>query len=79
MAIMADGNVAKCTFYSDDAVGRVEDGLKACWQKIKPIRLDELKCDCEYLESCRGGCRYRAGLFGDPLGKDLNRCALYGI
>lgn len=79
MAIMADGNVAKCTFYSDNAVGRVEEGLKVCWQRIKPVRLDELKCDCEYLESCRGGCRYRAGLFGDPLGKDLNRCALHGI
>lgn len=79
MAIMADGNVAKCTFYSDNPVGRIEDGLKACWQRIKPIRLDELKCDCEYIESCRGGCRYRAELFGDPLGKDLNRCALYGI
>jgi radical SAM protein with 4Fe4S-binding SPASM domain len=79
MAIMADGKVAKCTFYSNSAVGRVEEGLGVCWQRIKPIRLDELKCDCEYIESCRGGCRYRAELFGDPLGKDLNRCALYGI
>ena len=41
--------------------------------------LDELKCDCEYIESCRGGCRYRAELFGDPFGKDLDRCAFYGI
>lgn len=79
MAVMADGKVAKCTFYSDSAVGRIEGGIRACWQRIKPIRLDELKCDCEYIESCRGGCRYRAGLFGDPLGKDLDRCALYGI
>lgn len=79
MAVMADGKVAKCTFYSDNPVGRIEEGLRACWQRIKPIRLDELKCDCEYIESCRGGCRYRAQLFGDSLGKDLDRCALYGI
>jgi len=79
MAVMADGKVAKCTFYSDNPAGRVEEGLRTCWQRIKPIRLDELECDCEYIESCRGGCRYRAQLFGDPLGKDFDRCALYGI
>jgi len=77
MAVMADGKVAKCTFYSDRAVGRIEEGLHGCWQRIKPIELSELKCDCEYIESCRGGCRYRAELSGDPLGKDLYRCALY--
>ena len=79
MAVMADGKVAKCTFYSDNPAGRVEEGLRTCWQRIKPIRLDELECDCEYVESCRGGCRYRAQLFGNPLGKDFDRCALYGI
>jgi radical SAM protein with 4Fe4S-binding SPASM domain len=79
MSILADGKVTKCTFYSDNAVGRVEEGLKTCWERIKPIRLDELQCDCEYIDSCRGGCRYRAGLFGNPLGKDPYRCALYGV
>src|SRR4030043_471418 len=79
MSILADGKVAKCTFYADNAVGRVEEGLKTCWERIKPIRLDELQCDCEYIESCRGGCRYRAGLFGNPLGKDPYRCALYEV
>ena len=79
MSILADGKVAKCTFYADNAVGRVEEGLKTCWERIKPIRLDELQCDCEYIESCRGGCRYRARLFGNPLGKDLYRCALYEV
>ena len=79
MAVMADGKIAKCTFYSDRAVGRVKDGLRACWQRIKPVRIDDLKCDCEYIESCRGGCRYRAGLLGNPLGKDFYRCAFYGV
>jgi radical SAM protein with 4Fe4S-binding SPASM domain len=79
MAVMADGSVSKCTFYSDSPIGRIEDGLRECWQRIKPIRLDKLKCDCEYIESCRGGCRYRARLLGDPFGKDLYRCNFYGI
>jgi radical SAM protein with 4Fe4S-binding SPASM domain len=79
MAVMADGRVSKCTFYSDSPVGRVEDSLRECWQRIKPIRLDELRCDCKYIESCRGGCRYRAGLLGDPFGKDLYKCNFYGI
>jgi len=79
MAVMADGRVSKCTFYSDSYVGRIEDGLRECWQKIKPIRLDKLKCDCKHIESCRGGCRYRARLLGDPFGKDLYRCNFYGI
>jgi radical SAM protein with 4Fe4S-binding SPASM domain len=79
MAVMADGKTAKCTFYSDNAVGRIEEGLRTCWQRIGPIRLDELKCDCAFIESCRGGCRYRAALFGDLHGKDLYRCAFYGV
>jgi radical SAM protein with 4Fe4S-binding SPASM domain len=78
MAVMADGKVAKCSFYSDRPVGKIEEGLQLCWQRIKPVRLDELRCDCEYIESCRGGCRYRAELFGDPLGKDPYRCVIYG-
>ena len=78
-AVMADGRVSKCTFYADSFVGKVEDGLLECWKRIKPIRLDTLACDCGHIESCRGGCRYRALLLGDALGKDLYRCSLYDI
>ena len=79
MSISADGSAAKCTFYSDKAVGLIDEGLRKCWKKIMPVKLDGLKCDCEYIEACRGGCRYRAEIFGDALGKDLYRCALYDI
>ncbi len=79
MAVTADGRVSKCTFYSDTSVGRIEDGLRECRQRIKPVKLNELKCDCKYIESCRGGCRYRAHLLGDPLGKDIYKCSFYGI
>jgi radical SAM protein with 4Fe4S-binding SPASM domain len=79
MAVMADGRIAKCTFYGDRSVGSVEDGLRECWQRIDPVNLGDLKCDCEHIESCRGGCRYRAELLGDQKGKDLYRCSLYDI
>lgn len=79
LSVMADGRIAKCTFFGENPVGTIDDGLRTCWGKIRPIQLDELRCDCEYLELCRGGCRYRAELFGDPSGKDLYRCRLYDI
>lgn len=79
MAVTPDGRAAKCTFFDNRAVGTVDEGLTACWQRIKPVRLDTLDCDCEYLTVCRGGCRYRAELLGSHRGKDLYRCALYGI
>ncbi|MGV9174286.1 MAG: SPASM domain-containing protein, partial [Promethearchaeia archaeon] len=42
--------------------------------------LDELECkDCEYLESCRGGCRYRAFKHtGDIRGIDKYKCFQFG-
>jgi radical SAM protein with 4Fe4S-binding SPASM domain len=79
MAVTPDGRAAKCTFFDNRAVGTIEEGLAACWQRIKPIRLETLSCDCEYLTVCRGGCRYRAETLGGHKGKDLYRCALYGI
>lgn len=77
MAVMADGSIAKCTFYGENPVGTINDGLRKCWGRIRPVRLEELKCDCEYIDSCRGGCRYRAKLLGDEYGKDLYRCEMY--
>jgi len=77
MSISADGSISKCTFYSDRPAGTIKNGLRKCWKKIKPIRLDKLECDCRHIEECRGGCRYRAELLGNPLGKDIYRCAFY--
>ncbi len=77
MAVMADGGIAKCSFYGENPVGTIKDGLMECWTRIRPVRLEELKCDCEYIDSCRGGCRYRARLSGDEYGKDPYRCEVY--
>lgn len=79
MSVLPDGKAAKCTFYGDHAVGAVQDGLLAAWRKIQPIRLTDLSCNCEYLEICRGGCRYRAEHLEGKNGRDLYRCMLYGI
>jgi len=79
MAVMADGKIAKCTFYADRAVGCIEDSLRESWQKIKPVKIDALVCDCDYLSECRGGCRYRALLLGNELGKDFYKCYSYDI
>ena len=79
MSATSDGKASKCTFYADRPVGTVDEGLRACWQRIRPIRMETLRCDCDFLEACRGGCRYRAELSGSALGKDPYRCSLYGI
>jgi radical SAM protein with 4Fe4S-binding SPASM domain len=79
MAVMADGSIAKCSFYGDQPVGMIDRGIRNAWDKIQPIRLKDLACDCEYLEICRGGCRYRAELIEGKSGKDPYRCMLYGI
>jgi len=79
MAVMADGCISKCSFYGDQPVGSVDHGLRTAWGNVQPVRLKDLKCDCEYLEVCRGGCRYRAELINGKGGKDLYRCMLYDI
>lgn len=79
LSVMANGNVTKCTFYSDRPVGTIKDGLRQCWQRTRPVFLKDLTCECEFLESCRGGCRYRAELLDGPLGKDLYKCFLHDI
>jgi len=76
--VMAEGRVAKCTFYRSSSVGNVAEGLEKCWKRIVPVRLEELACDCTRKKECRGGCRYRAELLGNRLGRDLYRCVAYG-
>jgi radical SAM protein with 4Fe4S-binding SPASM domain len=79
LSVMADGTVAKCTFYADRPVGTIKEGLRQGWRRTRPVSLKDLTCDCEFLESCRGGCRYRAERIGDPFGKDLYKCSFHDI
>ncbi|MEO5360839.1 MAG: radical SAM protein [Nitrospirota bacterium] len=75
MSVAASGGASKCLYYAGEPVGTVEDGLKYCWSRINPLPLSKLACSgCPEIETCRGGCRYRAAALGDPLGKDLFKC-----
>ena len=78
-AVMADGTICKCGFYASSPVGTIADSLAGGWQNIPRIKLSELRCDCDFLEQCRGGCRYRAEVAGTVLGKDPVMCAAHGL
>jgi radical SAM protein with 4Fe4S-binding SPASM domain len=60
MTVAHDGMAAKCGFYFDDPAGNVREGLAEVWRRIKHIPLERLDCDCDQVEVCAGGCRYRA-------------------
>ena len=77
MAVMPDRQAVKCGFYRDRPLGDAAVNLAACWREMPHIRLDELECrDCEYLQECRGGCRFRAS---HPLAPDPAMCRLFGV
>lgn len=81
MSVTAEGKCAKCAFYEDTPVGDIREGLYDSWMKVEQIPLLELECDCDVLDLCRGGCRYRAQQMSKDLSmkaKDLYRCVLYG-
>ena len=77
MSVLANGCAAKCAFYADDPVGKIDEGLESCWLKIKHMPLGEIECDCAFIDVCRGGCRYRATVLGDHRSKDPYRCAAF--
>ncbi|NOZ26412.1 MAG: radical SAM protein [Nitrospirae bacterium] len=79
VSVLPGGDVAKCAFYADRALGHVSEGLETCWRRLRPLRLADIECSCDVLDACRGGCRYRAELFGNPLGRDPYRCAFFGL
>jgi len=86
MAIDVLGNISKCGFFSDPSLGNVfNQGLEKSWklvQKKLNWNIKELKCsqlNCQYLDQCRGGCRYRAyTTTGDILGIDTYKCYQLG-
>ncbi|HEY5998911.1 MAG TPA: radical SAM protein [bacterium] len=75
-AVMADGTVDKCGYFTARRSGHLRDGLAAVWPSIPRWRLPELSCRCPHLAECRGGCRFRAAAHGDPLGPDPAMCLL---
>jgi radical SAM protein with 4Fe4S-binding SPASM domain len=78
-AILPNGRVAKCGLFSQEPVGSIDEGLRACWDRIPRIQLKELTCNCSEIEECRGGCRFRAKLHGDIFQPDLFQCYARGV
>jgi radical SAM protein with 4Fe4S-binding SPASM domain len=74
--VMPDGRVAQCGFFSEYSVGMIEEGLRNCWERIRHITLDELECQCDSKEECRGGCRFRASIEKDIYAPDPVQCYL---
>jgi radical SAM protein with 4Fe4S-binding SPASM domain len=78
-AVMADGTICKCGYYADSPVGALDDGLLQGWQNVPRVKVERLRCDCDMLAECKGGCRYRAQMAGQSLGKDPVMCAANGL
>ena len=84
IAVTASGKVAFCSFFEEQPIGNVEDGLENLWKKKTQILLKELDCakkNCPFLEVCRGGCRFRAMILseGNINAPDLVRCFQFGF
>lgn len=78
-AVGPSGQVAKCGFYLDSPVGHMSEGLATCWGRLAPTPVGTLECDCEYIEQCRGGCRFRAETYTGENGPDPVKCAGFGV
>lgn len=78
-AVLPDGSVCKCGLFSQEPVGTVSEGLRACWERIPRIRIKDLTCHCDEVNLCKGGCRYRAKTFGSVTGPDPFQCAARGF
>jgi len=91
-AVLAGGEICKCTFYSGTPVGTIGKGLGDAWTRIKPVTLKSLECtrlSCGVIDECRGGCRFRASVISGNhkeginavagIERDLYKCFHYGI
>jgi radical SAM protein with 4Fe4S-binding SPASM domain len=78
-AVGARGQVGKCGFYLDNPAGRLPEGLRDCWDRLAPLELSKLSCDCEHISTCKGGCRFRAASYTGEFGPDPVRCHNLGV
>ncbi len=78
-AIIIKGRICKCSLFSDEPVGEIDEGLRKCWERIPRISIKDLNCDCPYVEDCHGGCRFRAKYFGNIYQPDLYQCYARGV
>lgn len=80
MTVGPDGAAAKCGFYLDEPAGNVREGVSKVWRRMKHVPLSELDCDCDELDQCAGGCRFRAEVLeGSDLSPDIVQCYARGV
>lgn len=79
MAVFADGVAAKCGFYHDDPVGTVDEPLVALWRRVPRAPAATLSCACDFIETCHGGCRFRASTYNGSQDPDPVQCYRYGV
>lgn len=79
MAVFADGVAAKCGFYHDDPVGTVDEPLSELWRRVPRAPAATLSCACDFIESCHGGCRFRASTYNGSEDPDPVQCYRYGV
>lgn len=75
--VQSSGIFTKCGFYDEWSGGHINKGLKRCWLDLPRMKLSELDCDCDFIQECRGGCRYRAECYNGKKGADPIKCLLY--
>lgn len=76
-AVVPSGEVCRCGLYQDRCYGSVKDGLEPAWLKVEHIPISSTECaECEHADSCGGGCRFRAGGFGE---RDIVMCRLHSV
>ncbi|MGB9709895.1 MAG: radical SAM protein [Thermodesulfovibrio sp.] len=82
LTVLSSGLVAFCSFYEEEPIGSIDEGLENLWKKKKQIILSELECakiKCPFLQECRGGCRFRAmALTGRKNAPDFFKCYQFG-
>ncbi len=77
LTVSPDGNVAKCGFYLDKPYGNIfKEPLSVIWKRAQHIPVFTIKeCrNCKFINSCLGGCRFRAD---SPEGRDRVMCYFY--
>lgn len=77
--VKANGDFTKCGYYGDLLGGSIKEGLAVCWENLPKFMLKELNCECDYLDECQGGCRYRAETSGNKWGPDPIKCIQFGM
>ena len=81
-AVSPDGSVSKCGFFESEPSGTVDD-LHRSWEELcgkMLFTLDKLECrECELINECKGGCRFRAKQYKGLLAPDPLMCHANGI